>query len=84
MYYLKKYIFYDPIRQWTGGRIGNLYSPNPEPVSTGWGWRLPWSRDPRQHQEPRFVITILFFIPLKFLIFFSFWFGIMVLCFIIC
>ncbi|XP_014281231.1 uncharacterized protein [Halyomorpha halys] len=39
-------------RQWTGGRIGNLYSPNPEPVSTGWGWRLPWSRDQRQHQEP--------------------------------
>lgn len=40
-------------RQWTGGRIGNLYSPNPEPVSSGWGWRLPWSREHRQQQEPR-------------------------------
>ncbi|XP_073985184.1 uncharacterized protein isoform X1 [Rhodnius prolixus] len=48
-------------RLWAGGRIGNLYSPNPvgdEPAAnsggSGWAWRLPWSRsdNSQQVQQP--------------------------------
>ncbi|XP_014245681.1 uncharacterized protein LOC106664478 isoform X2 [Cimex lectularius] len=41
-------------RLWASGRIGNLYSPNPvgdePPQSSGWAWRLPWSRSDNSHQ----------------------------------
>ncbi|BES95815.1 Hypothetical protein NTJ_08622 [Nesidiocoris tenuis] len=43
-------------RLWSGGRIGNLYSPNPvgdePPQSSGWAWRLPWSRSETSHPQP--------------------------------
>lgn len=51
-------------RFWSGGQVGNLYSPNPvgdecvavqlpEPSSSGWSWRrLPWSRQTHNSLPP--------------------------------
>ncbi|XP_046682929.1 uncharacterized protein LOC124369174 isoform X2 [Homalodisca vitripennis] len=47
-------------RFWSGGQVGNLYSPNPvgedcvtEPATSGWSWRrLPWNRQPSATLPP--------------------------------